>query len=77
MVILGFYFIGWLNLSKVKIVEYIFFSNLAKIKPDSSDKKIQSSGLLVSVFNTFYATDLFLYPLKTSENVLFSDIFWG
>ena len=77
MVILGFYFIGWLNLSKVKIVEYIFFSNLAKIKPDSSDKKIQSSGLLVSVFNTFYAIDLFLCPLKTSENVLFSDIFWG
>ena len=30
-----------------------------------------------SSFNPFHATRLFLYPLKTSENVLFSDVFRG
>ena len=28
-------------------------------------------------FNPFYATGLFLYPLKTSENQKFSDVFMG
>ena len=27
--------------------------------------------------NPFHATDLFLYPEKISENLWFSDIFWG
>ena len=26
-------------------------------------------------FNTFHATDLFWYPLKTSQNLWFSDVF--
>ena len=29
------------------------------------------------IFNPFHATDFFLYPLKTSENLRFSDIFRG
>ena len=28
-------------------------------------------------FNPFYATDLFWYPLKTSENQRFPDVFRG
>ena len=30
---------------------------------------------VIFVFNPFYATGLFLYPLKTSENLWFSDVF--
>ena len=30
---------------------------------------------LVDLFNPFYATGLFLYPLKASENLWFSDVF--
>ena len=29
------------------------------------------------LFNSFHATGLFLYPLKTSENQRFSDVFRG
>ena len=29
------------------------------------------------LFNLFYATGLFLYPPKTSENIWFSDVFRG
>ena len=32
---------------------------------------------LYIVINPFYATGLFLYPLKTSENQRFSDVFRG
>ena len=39
------------------------------------------SSLTDSVFLTlvipFYATGLFLYPLKTSKNLWLSDVFWG
>ena len=31
----------------------------------------------ISIFNPFHATDLFQYPLKTSENQRFSDVFQG
>ena len=29
------------------------------------------------LFDAFYATDLSLYPMKTSENLSFSDVFRG
>ena len=31
----------------------------------------------VIIINPFHATDLLLYPLKTSENQRFSDVFRG
>ena len=35
---------------------------------------LSAAGFL---FNPFHATGLFLYPLKTSENQRFSDVFRG
>ena len=34
-------------------------------------------GCLVDLVNPFHTAGLFLYPLKTSENQRFSDIFMG
>ena len=34
-------------------------------------------GVLYSAFNPFHTTGLFLYPLKTSGNQMFSDVFRG
>ena len=34
-------------------------------------------ALLKLIINPFHATDLFWYPLKTSENLCFSDVFRG
>ena len=33
--------------------------------------------MLEFIINSFHANPLFLYPLKTSENLRFSDIYWG
>ena len=33
--------------------------------------------MLEFIINSFHASPLFLYPLKTSENHRFSDIYWG
>ena len=35
------------------------------------------TALFINSFNPFHATNLFLYPLKTSENLRFSDVFRG
>ena len=32
---------------------------------------------VINYVDKFHATGFFLYPLKTSENVWYSDIFWG
>ena len=37
----------------------------------------RSSRREIELFNPFHATDIFLYPLKTSENLWFSDVFRG
>ena len=39
--------------------------------------KFSSYKSFHTVVNLFHATDLFLYPLKTSENLGFSDVFSG
>ena len=36
-----------------------------------------SHDIYIEVINPFHATDLFWYPLKTSENLRFSDVFRG
>ena len=36
-----------------------------------------AAPLINTLLNPFYATGLFLYPLKTSENQRFSDVFMG
>ena len=33
--------------------------------------------LFVKIINAFHATGFFLYPLKTPENLMFSDVFRG
>ena len=35
------------------------------------------ANILVFLYNPFHATDLFLYPLKTSENLWFFDVSMG
>ena len=40
-------------------------------------KKAGEEEKKVSIINPFYAIGLFLYPLKTSENLWFSDVFRG
>ena len=35
------------------------------------------ANILVFLYNRLHATDLFLYPLKTSENLWFFDVFMG
>ena len=32
---------------------------------------------ILKTMDTFHATSLFLYPLKTSESLWFSDFLWG
>ena len=43
------------------------------VSQTKKDEKLKSSGS----FNSFLATSLFLYTLKTFKNLLFSDIFIG
>ena len=40
-------------------------------------KILQDQKEHYSIYNTFHATSLFLYPLKTLANLLFSDVFSG
>ena len=38
---------------------------------------MSSIRIVFDYLNPFHATDLFWYPLKTSENLWFSDVFRG
>ena len=40
-------------------------------------EKVFDNDLVTLTLNPFHATDLFLYPLKSSENQTFSDDFRG
>ena len=47
------------------------------IKTNLGSQKERAVFISAKMFNPFNATDLFWYPLKTSENQRFSDVFMG
>ena len=47
------------------------------IRQDNAISNIKCYFVFALFLNLFYATGLFLYPLKTSENQRFSDVFRG
>ena len=57
---------GIVSLRPSAILEVILYGD--KMLNDKSNQPI---------LNPFHATDLFWYPLKTSENLWFSDVFRG
>ena len=60
---------------------YMYFTCISSISDCHLDFGLVNITLLIFsfkiFFNPFHATDLFWYPLKTSENVWFSDVFKG
>lgn len=50
----------------------ITFLQIVKLLNGDSTHKL---NLRYSDFKAFYSTDLFLYPVKTSRNPRFSDVF--
>ena len=59
---------SWERWDKLRQVHLTFFSK---------ETKVSKQNLFVVLFNSFHATDFFLYFLKTSENFCFSHVFRG
>ena len=59
-------------------MRYSYFLTL-NLSAYSEPTEISKIGLFAKIVNPFHATGLFRYPLKTSENLWFSDAFrgWG
>ena len=66
-------------LSCINPARIIILKNL-KILENTEVESISSRAVglgRATLLNQFHATGLFLYPLKTSENLWFSDVFGG
>ena len=67
----------WLVITETAVQSFLdcFLAVLKNGAKNHSPVKHQRWIFWGRVINLFYATDLFWYPLKTSENLLFSDVF--